>query len=655
LKNGWFVEDYKFAYHWSFNLSKQLCTDLMDIYPGFVFRPYVYENGSCSIMIDPKFRFEPKKNLRNIIDEMQREGLDPQKINSRLRDEFVIDACPITECGARRSPSANCQMKGVGKRRKLLGLDFSKKPSTASIGNLIEYHRKQEICQYGGKIADAIRDDPPIGLVRGFGSRRVLEYPVERIRRELKLWDVDKYQRMLVMKYIQPPMPQRYKMTENFAACADELQIGHGYLLKLNRSFAEAGTKEKPWEHFWTFEIPPLRFGKGFCSSQEPYSGLEKYGPYDISGDDRRQFSSINLMICNLTKHLRDDQLKLFYNNLVEGFERPPPFKGLKRLFGVQVPSFSEDLILSNLEELDEVPANRRPHVILVFASSFEKYKIQQYGFFKKALTKKGIATQFILEDTLRSANTQSKYVSYLKNVALGIYYKVGGIPWVLGRPPSHNVCYIGLAASFDDEQAHVSTQGFDSIGLWLGGWTDFVEKGKYSTKVSARVTELIRLFQDKRGKLPDRVFLHKEGEIWSDIESKPLEDEFGPKLINVSIKKTPLPRMYDHSRIDYSVTRGSCIKIDQNIALLATTGLPLPVHGSQRPITVETKALNITESAFRETCETVFNLSLLFGGYILGVISKPITTHFASQALSMANQYDIAESSTMWRKAWFV
>jgi len=655
LQRGWFVEDHRFAYHWSFNLSRQLCTDLMDVYPGFVFRPYVYEDGTCAIMVDPKFRFEPKKTLRNTIDDMLRSGLDPEKINSTLREEYVIDACPVTECPTRKSPSGNCRLKGLGKRRVLLGLDFTKSPSQASIGSLIDYHRRATVCQYGGKVADAIRDNPPIAIVKGFGTKNALEYPAERIRLELKLWDLDKYQRMLVMKYIQPPMPQRYKMTENFATYANELQIGRRHFLELNTSFAEAGTKNRAWELFWNFECTPLKVGNGFCTSQEPFAGIERSGPYDISGDDKRTFSRIQMMLCNLTNWIRDDQIRKFYNDLTEGFERPH-FKGLKGLFGVQTPKFSEDLMLSNLDELREIPPERQPDVILVFAPPLGKHKIDQYGFFKHTLTKKGIATQFILDDTLRSANTQYKYLSYLKNLALAIYYKVGGIPWVLSRPAGYNACYIGLATLSSGDGICASIQGFDSIGLWLGGWTEFLDKSEYPSTLVGRVRTLMQLYQNRRQRSPDKVILHKDGEIWPEIELGPLSETFGSKLVAVSVKRTPVPRMYDpHARADYTVTRGACVRIDSKAALLATTGPPLPVHGSQRPITIEIKSENVAETAFKDICSSVFDLSLLFGGYVLGVVSKPITTYFAGQALSMVSQYDITESPVLWRKAWFV
>jgi argonaute-like protein implicated in RNA metabolism and viral defense len=340
----------------------------------------------------------------------------------------------------------------------------------------------------------------------------------------------------------------------------------------------------------------------------------------------------------------------------MEGFEQHPQFKGLKRLFDVQVPKFSDDLLLADMTELNDVPTENRPDVVLVFAPRLGKHKIHQYGFLKQTLTAKAIATQFILEDSLRSANTRQRYISYLKNLALGIYCKVGGIPWVLSRPAGHNTCYVGLATLFSIDRVCTSIQGFDSVGLWLGGWTEFLDREDYAARIIERIRRLLEFYENRKGKLPDKVIVHKDGELLSEIELKPLSDAFGSTLINVSLKKTPLPRMYDpHVRTDYTVTRGSCAKIDSNTAILSTTGPPLTIHGSQRPITIELKNENVSELAFKDICEATFDLSLLFGGYVLGVVSKPITTYFASQALSMVSQYDITESSALWRKAWFV
>jgi len=142
---------------------------------------------------------------------------------------------------------------------------------------------------------------------------------------------------------------------------------------------------------------------------------------------------------------------------------------------------------------------------------------------------------------------------------------------------------------------------------------------------------------------------------MWPDIEMQPMIDAFQSNIVSVSVKRTVLPRMYDPTRTDYVVQRGSCVQIDNNTALLATSGPPHPIRGSQRPIVVEIKGRRTNSSILMRTCEEIFNLSLVFGGYRLAVVSKPITTYFASKALSLTSKYKIVESPLLWRKAWFV
>ncbi|KPV64486.1 MAG: hypothetical protein AOA66_0178 [Candidatus Bathyarchaeota archaeon BA2] len=653
IQNGWFVERYGFAYHWSFTLSKELRTAFMEVYPGFVYRPYVYEDGSCAIMIDPKFKFMPKKNLRDLIEGHLQKKVEQKMIKLLFEGDFIIDACPIIECPHRKNPSSDCWLKGAGRRRKLVQLDFNKSPLAASIGDLREYRKKR--CKFHGRIADIIADRPPIALVEKEHSNEFLEYPIERLREELKLHKVHKWQRLLVMKYIQPSLDRRWKLTENFAAYVDDLTIGRLHQLELTRSFAEAGSNNRPWESFACFEEPPLKFGNQACS-YEPFSGLKRNGPYDLDGKDRRKFDSLRMMILNLSHKLTLEDVKRFYNDLVNGFTRGGShFVGMKKIFRLEISKFSEDLLLSNISEIKELDQRQQPDIILVPCRRMGDHKIRHYGPFKQKLTRKGVLSQFILEDKLGPRMTPSKYASYLKNMALTIYYKVGGIPWVIGRPVSSNTCFIGLAMVTRRDTRCMSMQIFDSFGLWLGGWTEFIDKDEYSRRLVDRIREAQDIYAKEIGKPPSKTILHKDGEMWTDIEIQPIIDAFQSKVVCVSVKKTVLPRMYDHKRSDYVVKRGSYVRIDDNAALLATSGPPHPIPGSQRPITVEIKGNEINRSMLMNICEEIFDLSLVFGGYRLSIISKPITTHFASKALSLASKYKILESPLLWRKAWFV
>lgn len=654
LENGWFVEPRGFAYHWSYSLSKKLRTALMEVYPGFVYKPYVYMDGACAVMIDPKFKFMPRKNLRDLIGELLQKKVEQETIKLLFEGEFLIDSCPQIDCPYRKNPSSDCWLKGAGKRRRLVQLDFNRSPSNASFGNIIQYHKEK--CKFYGRIADLIADSPPIALVERVQGDKPLEYPIERLREELKLHKVPEPQRLIIMKYIQPPLNVRWKLTENFISYVDDIIIGRLHNLQLIRVFAEAGSKNRAWENFVFFEEPPLKFGNQACS-HDPFSGLERNGPYDLYGKDRRKFNSLQIIILNLSRRLTLDDIKRFYNDLVNGFSRAGArFAGLKKIFRLEIPKFSEDLLFSDIREIEKLSLSQQPNIILVLCHAVGDHKIRQYGPLKQKLTQKGVLSQFIREERLGSHVTPDRYASYLKNVALTIYYKVGGIPWIIARPLSSNVCFIGLAMITRGNIRYTSMQIFDSSGFWLGGWTELINRDEYSKRLINRIEEAQNIYAKEKGRFPNNTVLHKDGEMWNDIEISPIIEAFQGKVTCVSVKKTVLPRLYDSNRSDYVVKRGSCVRIDDNMALLVTSGPPQQIPGSQRPVTVEIKGNNImNQRELMNICGEIFNLSLVYGGYRLAVVSKPITTYFASKAVSLASKYRIIESPLLWRKAWFI
>jgi hypothetical protein len=651
IARGWFVEAYRQVYYWSFNLTEQLSMGIMDVYPGFIFVPYVYEDGSCAVLIDPKFRFIPRKNYREIIDEMQIAGKTNEEIASILEGETVIDACPIIDCKLRKTPLSNCRLKGAGRRRLLKGLDFNRAPSTASYGNLIEYHQRKEICPNEGFLGKSIKDAPPIALVEILSSGDILEFPLERLRKELKLHELDKFSRLFVTKYIQPSMKERWYLTKGFLTYVDDVKIGRLPPLRLVRKFAEAGSKDKAWEHYETFSEPRLRFAKN-KTELEPYIGLESYGPYDLDGKPKRWFNELYITIYNFSD-LQEETIMKFYNDLVEGFSNRPTFPGLKKLFRINIPRFTEDVIQKNVQE-SRARFIRQPHIAIIITKLTGEKNVRQYKPYKRELTGGGIPCQFVLDKNISSHTSISRYSGYLKNLSLCIYAKIGGIAWILDQPIGEQKCFIGLASIMRRDVAYMSLQVFDNYGQWLGGWTEAIHKKDYSAVLENRLDDAIRVFSKIHG-LPRQVVLHKDGEIWPDLEMKSIEQAIKPGSKIVSIKKLGIHRIYDTSSTDYMVKRGSYIQTASDEAILVTSGPPQEISGAQKPIVIELKKPKPTPELIRETCKEVFELSLVYGGYMLAVTSKPITTHFASKAAALATKIELKESPHLWKKAWFL
>ena len=651
IARGWFVEAYRHVYYWSFNLTEQLSMGVMDVYPGFVFIPYVYEDGSCAVLIDPRFRFVPRKNYRDIVDELRKAGKTKDEISSILEGETVIDACPIIHCQLRKTPLSICRLKGAGRRRFLAKLDFAKTPSNANYHDLVEYHKRKEVCPNKGLLGKSIKDVAPIALIEAPNLDKPLEFPLERLRKELKLHELDKIARLLVMKYIRPSMKDRWYLTKGFMSYVDDVKIGRLFPLRLIRRFAEAGSKDKPWAYSDSFNESPLRFAAK-KRGLEPYVGLETHGPYDLEGKRKRWFNEIYITLYNLSP-LKDEELRHFYNDLVEGFSYRPSFVGMRKLFRVNIPRFTKDVVQRKLRE-SRSRLRKQPHIAVIITQLTGDRNIRQYKPYKQELTRNGIPCQFVLDKNIISEVSISKYSGYLKNVALSVYAKIGGIPWILDRSVGELKCFVGLASIIRKKNVFMSAHVFDHYGKWLGGWTEQVSKERYPRALESKLNDAKKNFSRLHGE-PKQVVLHKDGEIWSDLEMKAIDHSLGSDRKIVCVKKLGMPRIYDVASIDYLVKRGSYVQTASNEAFLVTSGPPHQIRGSQQPITVEIKHPKPSPSLMRETCMEVFQLSLVYGGYTLAVTSKPITTHFASRAVGLAAKHQLQESPKMWRKAWFL
>jgi hypothetical protein len=652
IERGWFVERYSFVYYWSFALTKQLSTEFMDVFPGFVFRPFIYEDGSCAIMVNPKFKFIPKMTLREKIDQLILEGASDEEIALNFEGEALIDACPVIDCEHRKNPSSSCNLKGAGKRRILSDLDFSQRPSKANI-DLIAYHKQSKVCPNNGRLAEFIKDTPPIALIESFGSGNVLSYPLERLREELKLHHLDRFGRVFLMKYMQPPMNERWYLTKSFMPFVDNVRIGRLSPMRLTGGMAEAGAEGKPWANCALFQETPLQFADG-GQSLEPFAGLENYGPYDLKGTNRRNFEELQITIFNFSNKLSDRDLEMFYDHFVNGFTFRPHFSGIRRLFRLNVPSFTRDMLRQHTYYAEDIRAEDKPHIAIVVTPYTGNRKVKQYKPLKQKFTGMGIPCQFVLEDNI-SPRTP-KYVGYLKNLALDVYAKAGGIAWTLSRPASAHTLFVGLDTVTRKRKVCTSLQLFNSFGLWLGGWTSRIDWQEYPEYLSQKMREALRVYSKEERNIPSHVVIHKEGEFWSGVEFEPLVNAIRTDCKVVSIKKLGIPRIYDTAtRKDFSVKRGTCVQIDRNVAVLTTSGAPHQIKGSQRPLTIEMKNPQADSHSLINACGEIFHLSLVYGGYSLAVTSKPITTHFASRANSLVSQYEIKEDPKLWKKAWFI
>ena len=246
------------------------------------------------------------------------------------------------------------------------------------------------------------------------------------------------------------------------------------------------------------------------------------------------------------------------------------------------------------------------PHVVLIFYPRRwdgvreyrdENERFDVHDFVKAYAVQRGVATQFLTEDTL--SDTQQCRVWWWLSLAL--YVKGMRTPWVLDGFDD-DTAFVGLGFSIDHSAAkgthvvlgcsHIYSSRGEGLQYRLSKVEEPIIRGKnpFMSKEDARRTgETIRqLFFDARGKLPRRVVLHKRTPFLKG-EREGLVDGLGgiASIDMLEIQKESAVRYVasvakGDGSIDednYPVRRGTVMRIDDFTALLWVHGATAAVN----------------------------------------------------------------------------
>ena len=248
------------------------------------------------------------------------------------------------------------------------------------------------------------------------------------------------------------------------------------------------------------------------------------------------------------------------------------------------------------------------PHVVLIFfprrwdhlrSYHDDHQRFDVHDFVKAYAVQRGIATQFLTEDTL-SDSQQCRVWWWL---SLALYVKSMRTPWVLDGL-DENTAYVGLGFSIDrsaQKGAHVvlgCSHIYSSRGEGLQYRLSKVEApifkrgNPFMSRDDARRTgETVRqLFFDARMKLPRRVVLHKRTPFLKDEREGLLDGLGGVCAIDMLEIQEDRALRYVASvprsdgRIDednYPVRRGTVMKLDDFTALLWVHGATAAVNAN--------------------------------------------------------------------------
>ena len=257
----------------------------------------------------------------------------------------------------------------------------------------------------------------------------------------------------------------------------------------------------------------------------------------------------------------------------------------------------------SILLAIDAIVAVDKPHVVLVFIPKRwarwrefleDQDRFDLHDFVKAYCVQKGIATQFLEEETLYSA--QQCRVWWWLSVAL--YTKAMRTPWVLDAL-SHDAAYVGLGFSVDHSAprgnqtvlgcSHLYNSQGEGLQFRLSKIENPIYRGRnahMSYGDARRLGEMIRqLFFESQLRLPSRVVVHKQTPFLNDerrglldglagVDSVDLLEicfdaalRYVSSILKEKVYNGKVTQSFDED--NFPVRRGTVVQIDSRKALI--------------------------------------------------------------------------------------
>ena len=202
-----------------------------------------------------------------------------------------------------------------------------------------------------------------------------------------------------------------------------------------------------------------------------------------------------------------DDANKL-YQYLKNGLKH---FPGLQTYVGV--PPTLADLKLKydrkrlkkNFDEFlsEKLPDNNYKQYFVILITPFKKEeKSENYYYIKRELLKKGITSQFISYQSIRS----EYFHFYLPNIAIAILAKLGGIPWKL-KEQSYKELIIGFNTKKINDTKYIGSAVFFDNQGYLKNVNSY--EGEDLNKISSDLKKAIKTFREENSEELKRVVIH--------------------------------------------------------------------------------------------------------------------------------------------------
>jgi len=274
-----------------------------------------------------------------------------------------------------------------------------------------------------------------------------------------------------------------------------------------------------------------------------------------------------------------------------------------------------------------------------------DEYDSETYYRFKRIF--EGIPNQAItyglinLKWSAKNKRERSLYRNAILNVTAGLLGKMGTRPWLLAKKLSSDL-YIGMdVGGLRARMLNITIM--DDIGNYKSEmWRALSGLKPSKEDISSFFQYIVDKFQEVKD-----VTIHKDGELFREEIEGVIErvDELKKRNRTLSVtlvaikKNVPFRIYYKKDRIA-TTPLGAFIVLDENTAIIATTGHPILKQGMAKPLLVEIYPISV-KANIAEILDDIHRLSFMHWGTLISKMKLPATIKYADD-LGSYTEYGI-------------
>lgn len=398
-----------------------------------------------------------------------------------------------------------------------------------------------------------------------------------------------------------------------------EIELQEGLSVGIGNLLSEKDAQNFP--RFTEGTTPTYVFDAGTLKSESRAAvGLSKFGPYS-----RHVFTPTRPNVCVICDRARRGQFELFLRKFRDGLSvdgKSLPFgRGFLGIYGLQdinltfveADAFTADAYHAAASKAVRMGAEGMPwHLALVQTERDSRQLAPQknpYLVAKAAFLSNQIPTQFVAFETFSMAPASLVYT--LSNLALAVYAKLGGIPWLIksDKGIAHEVV-IGLGSAAIGESRFSRKErivGITSVfrgdgGYLLSNLSNAVPLSKYGEALTESLQATLQRVRNEMNWIKGdsvRVIVHafkpmRNTEVESVKAALKGFSEFDLQFAFLHVKQDHPYLLFDDDSIgtkgrgEKTPVRGLFAEVGNNETLLTLTGpqqLKRPTDGLPKPL----------------------------------------------------------------------